>query len=701
MTELKRRLTDEQEQAAHLWEKAITLIAAAGSGKTTVLVERYLDCLQRGVSPSQILVVTFTNEAADQLKLRIEKALAASNATQSLEQAAIGTLHSFCYRTLNQYGSLAALEPIQNILSHFEFLSTFDKAYRSWLAALSKDQLNSLLTFVSHRELREIVPMLYRHRFLLQKQLPLVAQGELEGDFLTLLWELTRPLLNNLSETFAQRGLLSFDDLEHYTLQILQNEEALKRLQETYRYFLVDEFQDTSAIQWEILSKLVSKHPDRLFVVGDPKQSIYRFRNADHQLFLKVANQMKENGGAVLELTNNFRSSPALLSQLNHLSVPLFERTPIPFSPMQPGRKTGEEFPVHALKVLRSSGEEIRVVASYLKEQTKTIPAEDFTLLFRVSDRMGDYAEALKEVGINSVCKRTVSLFHSYDVLDLMNYLKAMQDPLDDFALAAFFRSHYAQVSYAQLWTLQQQPGTNLYEKSKTELSHLKWFFDLIEKGELDVRTLLFSLFKSSSYWPQSWDGILQVLAPLLNPPVSLHEAIEKLEIWKKEGVSIQSEAEAFPENAVRLMTVHAAKGLEFPHVLLVDTLRQSPKRTPRLFALPNVPPAIRFKIEGEPVESDAYKKLQEENAIEDIEEGKRVLYVALTRAMESLTIVLPSPLKTLPKGSWAEWLEKGLLNCTGFETQQGGLGTVEGPLLADLNTTSTSAKSTDHFNCT
>jgi ATP-dependent exoDNAse (exonuclease V) beta subunit len=139
-----------------------------------------------------------------------------------------------------------------------------------------------------------------------------------------------------------------------------------------------------------------------------------------------------------------------------------------------------------------------------------------------------------------------------------------------------------------------------------------------------------------------------------------LSEAILDLDGWEEESipVSLTSDPE---KDRVTLLTVHAAKGLEFSHVYLVDNLRQLPRRYPALRLEPGFPPGLRYRIDGESVSSPTYDFLLEKQAKEDLEESKRLLYVALTRAKETVTVTLPSPPTLSPKNSWAAWLEMGI----------------------------------------
>ena len=169
--------TEEQRIAATLLDRPMALLAAAGSGKTTVLVHRYLSLLGQGRQPSQILTVTFTNEAADQLRARITKYLKETEGVPektllSIETTPnIGTIHGFCYQLLDQYGTVIGLPSIRNIVTGFELANAFEQAYQEWLEKLPLESLRFLLGYFSHTEIKSVVNELFQERFVFRQAL--------------------------------------------------------------------------------------------------------------------------------------------------------------------------------------------------------------------------------------------------------------------------------------------------------------------------------------------------------------------------------------------------------------------------------------------------------------------------------------------------------------------------------------------------
>ena len=213
-------------------------------------------------------------------------------------------------------------------------------------------------------------------------------------------------------------------------------------------------------------------------------------------------------------------------------------------------------------------------------------------ILFRVADRIPAYFEALTAAGIPAFCKQTARLFECYDVVDLMSFLKAVEDPLDSFALAAFLRSPFVGFDYAKLWKAMESPGETLYEKLLgLPCPELGWFFALVESGEYQAEMVLGTLFAHTDLFSGTDRGRARVAFAAAGNGWTVSEAVRRLQAWEKEETLFTHEQGAhLGREGVHLMTVHGAKGLEFPHVFLVDNLRQMPRRSPPLGFIPISP---------------------------------------------------------------------------------------------------------------
>ncbi len=326
-----RPLTEEQEQAVGRRTEALILSAAAGSGKTSVLVERFVRAVRDdGIAPARILAITFTERAAGELRGRVRERLLElgdREAARDTEAAFVGTFHGFCARLLRAHPLAAGLDPEFAILDEGlagrlrelafkpalrEFTSGERGGAVDLLAAYGVDRVHWMIDQV-HRELRS--------RGQRQPRLPVPKLAE-DASVLDVDAARACGLLDELLERFGgayeqlkrQRAAVDFDDLELLAGELLAERESLRAAwSERFELLMVDEFQDTNPRQLAILRSL---ERGNLFTVGDELQSIYGFRHADVRLFRELRAKLRERG-ASLELTQNFRSREPLLEVVN------------------------------------------------------------------------------------------------------------------------------------------------------------------------------------------------------------------------------------------------------------------------------------------------------------------------------------------------------------------------------------------------
>ncbi len=644
--------TIEQRRAFEQLDRPYALIAGAGSGKTSVLVERYRRLLSRGLRPHQILTVTFTKDASAQLKERITARLESEEQDHSQlireveSSSSIGTIHAFCYGVLEQFGSLIGLPAVENVVDPFVEALAFDREYDHWVEGLDPAVWQKLLSRFSRADVRRVAKDLWgSHR----------EKPEGLGEWASEVRTACLPLWKSLDDALLTRGLYTFADLESLTARLLrESPEAVEKLKERFKAVLIDEFQDTSPMQWEILRTAVGGDLNRIFVVGDPKQSIYSFRHADVRVFLQTAAEMESAGGEVGHLKENFRSRPDLLSIINALSEPLFEGTAVPFHAMAAGRS--DEARAAAGKRIRFSetaSEPDEVAAAVRELIASGEKPEDVALLFRVSDRIARYRAALTAQGIASQLRQSETMFESYDVLDLANALECLADPLNDFALIGFLRSDYVNLTRADLLRIQKRSERTFFEKLSADGAAAPWVA-LLKSAPATVGEALSGVFRASGKMPVHSEAALGLVAALLPESTPIFEAVERLRRWRRGDLRVSSGSDA---GGVRLMTVHGAKGLEFKHVFLVDALRSSPRAAPAVRLGQGGVFGLRWKENGEAVTDEIYSELSEAAKEREQEESKRILYVALTRARETLTLSLPGPDQKIPKDSWGDWL--------------------------------------------
>lgn len=680
-------LTENQQIASQLINVPMAVRASAGSGKTSTLVARYIHLLRQGYLPRNILCVTFTNEAADQLRSRILDRVLELGLDSSLYEEVegtrnIGTLHGLCYSILNQYGDELGLPPVSEVVDAFMFSDSFHRFYREWLEKLPEQSLASLLEYFNHKELKEVALEIYRNHTLFFESIALAQDARATDQgaaVLLLLGDLVRPLVDSLNQHFHRRGAYSFDDLENLALKILRSSTVARtRLSSEFKQILLDEFQDTSTTQWQIVRLLLGDNFNKLFFVGDPKQSIYGFRGAEPSLFEEVTQLVIARNGTQVDLSFNFRTQGLLLKYLNQLGSHLFHNNRFSWVDMIPINSSNTDTKGPSFKLIYfGTGEkttrkelqeqEPQIVFPHIREIINAgANPSTIAILFRNADRIDPYSRFFQEQGIATHCKSTDSLSKQLEANEIISFLRFLTEPTHDAPLVAFLRSQYIGWSYQQILSLAQKRHQSegkfeplYFTLQRESASELGWVFDLLDSGSTAISFCLEQLFFHTRRFPNDKGLLDALLKPLSRPGLSLFDSDSFLSSFSEGDFLFQKESTPDnQQNAIQLMTVHASKGLEFDHVFLVDTVRQVPSDSPALLLKPGLPPGIRFWDKNKKVTSSSYQGILEERKLRDSEEARRILYVAITRARTSLTCFVPTPDSiAYPKNSWADLL--------------------------------------------
>jgi len=647
--------TPEQRRAIESDTGPTIVVAGAGSGKTRVLVERYLRLLSTGTPADRILAVTFTNAAADEIRARACHRLGDEGretaAAEVARTASLGTIHALCRRIVEEWGPSAGLPALREIREDVDLAPVFDKEYARWLEALSGAERAVWGSRYQAKDVRVLARLWVESRHALER-LPAPA----EEPHRTVALSLSR-LARAIDVSLLDEGRYGFEDLEAGALRVVETcRPAREALAARFAFLLVDEFQDTSPVQWRILGALLGEDWRKLFVVGDPKQAIYGFRGADVRLFLDVKREAPGRGGEVIELATTFRATPGLTAEINALAAPLFEGSAVPFTPLVPGRDGVGEIQAlvrTAMEPVGSRAEgklaEVGVVVARASELARAGRPGDVAIITRASELLPAFAAGLEAEGIPAVTRAGRGLFDHLDVVDVASYLRALADPGDDFRVAAFLRSGYVRFSEAELLDAVRRPGATLLEKVLAD-PRLKGFLAVLETKETSVAAALRALFAATGRFPSSTSAVLVLFEALDRAGASVADTPALLDAWEREAPTVEPEAEP-DTDAVRLMTAHGAKGLEFRHVILAD-LARGPNRSVPLLRVGSEAFGLRYREGAEFVPCPVFEGLQAVVTERELEESSRVLYVALTRARESVTLIVPEGKPT--SGSWA-----------------------------------------------
>ena len=620
MDAIKQDLNDAQ-QAAVLHHKGPSLvIAGAGSGKTRVLTYRIAYLLGLGISPGRILALTFTNKAANEMKERI-----GSLVTQHLAQRLwMGTFHSIFARILRRESEVLGYP------SNYTIYDTIDS--RSLVKTIIKE-LNldekiykpaEVFGRISTAKNNLITPDVY------------LKSGELQvRDQVT-----RRPRLGEVYDRYVKRckhfGAMDFDDLLLQTNLLFRGHpQVLDRYREVFDYVLVDEYQDTNYSQYLIIKKLSEIHRN-ICVVGDDAQSIYSFRGARIENILNFKNDYPDY--RLFKLEQNYRSTQTIVKAAN--SVISLNRGQISkeiFSRKEPGE------PIKVVKVADDK-EEGFVVASRISDLRfrEQLEYRDFAVLYRTNAQSRIFEESLRRMNIPYKVYGSLSFYQRKEIKDLLAYFRLTVNSRDDESLKRVINYPLRGIGKTTLDKL------NVYaEKLDTgiwdvliHLDQVNLGFNKGTLGKLQEFVRLISSFRERLQEMEAFDlayliavetGILSDLKSDRTPEnISRFENVEELlngikdftDHFEGEGemtlgdylqdVTLMTDADQEKEedrNKVSIMTIHSAKGLEFKHVMMAGA------------------------------EEELFPSQMSVDNPKDLEEERRLFYVALTRAEKTVMI--------------------------------------------------------------
>ncbi len=608
-------LNPPQKEAVVHQEGPLMIIAGAGSGKTRVLTHRIAHLIHQGVDAFQILALTFTNKAAGEMRERIEK-LVGSDARNLW----MGTFHSIFARILRFEAARLGYD------SNFSIYDTDDS--KSLLRSLIKeknldDKLykpNLVLSRISSAKNR-----LISYREYLDN--PTYYEDDRAHQ---------RPEIGRLYETYQRRcfraNAMDFDDLLFNTnILFRDHEEALRKYQQKFRYVLIDEFQDTNYSQYLIVKRLAEQHRN-ICVVGDDAQSIYAFRGADIQNILNFERDYPNT--KVIRLEQNYRSTKTIVEAANSLIAKNQ-------SQLQKNVWTENEDGT-SIQLIRavSDSEEGRLVADSIFEDkvNLNLTNDDFAILYRTNAQSRSMEEALRKKNIKYRIIGGLSFYQRKEIKDLIAYLRYVVNHQDEEALKRIInypKRGIGDTSFAKILQAASDHRLTLWEVlSQMEqyirgrvASAVAGFVELIQDFEqknqqTDAYTIAAYVAKESGLLKELYeDKTIEGLSRYENVQELLSAIKEFVDNPENEDKSLSAflqevslltsidEAGDEQEEKVTLMTIHSAKGLEFKQVFVVG------------------------------MEEDLFPSQMMISSRAELEEERRLFYVAVTRAQRKLTL--------------------------------------------------------------
>jgi ATP-dependent helicase/nuclease subunit A len=681
---VKRPLTHAQraviETPGHL-----LVDAGAGSGKTTTVVQAL--CHQLGVPVlaeggpvahvteplglEQVAAITFTNQSAADLKRKLRAALRAggrADLASDVDAARIGTIHGFCGDLLRDFALRARTRPGRTVLTEGEAALLRADSVREVLhAALEQGTVTGLADLLAGRKLKQITEWLVSASEDSDRLARWAADaGTLRPHEQALLALAQRVAEANARELDA-RGDLDFDRMIVATRELLLDDTVRHAVQRRIRLLVVDEFQDVDPVQRDIAERIGGladardPEPARLILVGDPKQSIYRFRRADVTVWIGMATRFESGEGTVVPLVENFRSKAAILGFVDavigtQLDAPVDAaagRQPfeVDYEPLtaRADRHEGD----HAVELLvvpagekdkARKAEEVRdaeaagIAARLTQLRLDGREWRDMAVLLASWSDVDRYADALTGAGVPVYVRRGEGFWTAREVLDAVLALRILRDPADDFAMVGFLRSPFAGVRDDTLLALARARGL---------LARFVPLRDRLPAHELLQRLLDESGYLVAAALDRDGDQRVANLRKLMRfaaaaPDLSLGEFLREIELSRAREEKVAPERlHAEGGDVVTVTSIHGAKGLEWPIVVWADLVRQriAPNEA---FLAGRERFAIKSTDSG-PEEADGkdpvHEAVKAREILEAEAESRRLWYVAATRAKELLIL--------------------------------------------------------------
>ena len=552
--ELLANLNQNQKEAVMHKEGPCLVLAGAGSGKTRVLTTRIAYLIEQGIPSYNILAITFTNKAAKEMKERVTNLVA-----QPL--SFIGTFHSLGVRILKEEYNYVGLDKNFTILDSDDVLSVIKKIEK---------ELNIDPKFCAPSYVRN------RISFIKNENLSL---DEIEKFFNTDAEKTVIKIYQEYLEILKKNNSVDFDDLLRLPVKIFrENKTVLEKYQQRYKYILVDEYQDTNEVQYQLIKLLASKYCN-LFVVGDANQSIYGFRNANFKNILNFEKDYK--GCHVITLEENYRSTENILKIANCVIKNNKERKDLELHGV-----LGEGVKTKYIRTIDGKDE----VETVLNEINNLIDEgyhyKDIAVLYRTNAQ----ARLVEEVFLkHNVAYQVVGAYYFYqrkEIKDLLSYLKLINNPNDDISLRRVInvpKRGIGNVSVDKLEALARSENTSMFKaiSSGKELEFKNLILSLIEEAknlsltELIDEILLKTSMKEELSKEKNLENELRLdnLEEFKSITASFEERTGSVNLDDfLDEISLIADISEHKSNnnGVTLMTIHSAKGLEFRCVFLI-----------------------------------------------------------------------------------------------------------------------------------
>lgn len=605
-------LNEQQREAVYHTEGPLLILAGAGSGKTRVLTHRIAYLIEeKGVNPWNILAITFTNKAAGEMRERVDNLVGFGS-----ESIWVSTFHSTCVRILRRYIDRIGYDTNFTIYDSDDQKTLMRDICKQLNIDTKKFKERTFLGAISSAKDEMVTPAEYEVN----------AVGDFSKQMIAkVYWEYEKQLQAN--------NALDFDDLLMKTVQLFQKDaEVLEYYQNRFRYIMVDEYQDTNTVQFKFVSLLAAKYQN-LCVVGDDDQSIYKFRGANIQNILSFEEKFKD--AKVIKLEQNYRSTGNILNAANAVIRNNHGRKD---KSLWTEKGDGEKIQLHEFD---TAYDEAEFIVNQIKSGcAKGNHYNDYAILYRTNAQSRIFEEKFVANNIPYKIIGGVNFYARREIKDLLSYLKTIDNARDDLAVRRIINVPKRGIGLTTVNRVQdsaQMRGIGFYEALQgldlipgigRSAAKLDSFVALIEYfkgrlGKISLTDLLKEIIEMTAYVEsleaedkEDAQARIENIDELLNKMATYEEvcAAEQKEVSLSgflEEVALVADIDNLDEEQdyVVLMTLHSAKGLEFPNVYLAG------------------------------MEDGLFPSYMCIDNPEDLEEERRLCYVGITRAEQELVL--------------------------------------------------------------
>jgi len=601
-------LNDRQKEAVEQTEGAILILAGAGTGKTKTITYRIANMIEnKHISPFSILALTFTNKAGNEMKERVKGLIG-----EKAKKVTISTFHSFGYSLIRLYYPLLKLK--ENIV-------IYDTDDQKKVLEIINKKYNILLYIPL--ETKEIISVFSN-----------IKEMEKDTDDISNFMYSTylKELYNYYQLYLIEHNAIDFADILLYTKRLLENEIVLSKVQNRYKYIMVDEYQDTNSIQFQIVSMIADKYKN-ICVVGDENQSIYAFRGADIRNILSFR-EVYPNA-VEIKLEQNYRSTKTIIKASNKVIENNKSKTD---KMLWTANETGE-----LIQVLENDTDkkEATNITKKIKELLKKgYEYKDITILYRINAQSRNFEDVFIREKIPYKVYGGLSFYQRMEIKDMVAFLRLFYNTSDNISLLRVInipKRNVGETTKAKIEEFSEKNNLSMFKSLKyakeiklsgkliTELEKfyflVKKYSEKFEEANDSLDNLLSNFLDEVGYFPfmandvkykENYDSRVENINEFLNliSEFELNSGDNDVLGSLLDEISLKQNStnEEKEENSINLMTIHTSKGLEFPVVFLVGMVA-------------GVFPSYRCESE------------------EEYEEERRCYYVAITRAKKELFI--------------------------------------------------------------